>query len=76
MKFKWIFLLFFIAIIVSGIFAFNADLSTDTTAQLADSTSQVLVADQGENPDIAKSALDKLTDNRTKSNLINFQGWK
>jgi len=70
MKFKWIFLLFFIAILVSGIFAFNADPSSDTTAQIADSASQVLAADPVEIPDSAKSALDKLSDSRSKSNLL------
>jgi len=72
MKFKWVFLLFFFAIIVSGIFAFNSNSTQDSTTQIIDTLSQAddansVIADKS---DSSNTVLDKLTDDRSKSNLL------
>ncbi len=71
-KFKWIFLLFFVAIVVSGIFAFNSNTSPDTINQIVDSSGQVILTSPDSEPQLKSSdtIIDKLSDSRSKSNLL------
>ena len=71
-KFKWVFLLFFIAIVVSGIYAYNSNTSADSSSQIADSSGQVILSspEAEAQAEYSDTVIDKLSDSRSKSNLL------
>ncbi len=78
MKFKIIFFLLFISIIISGIFAFNSDTVSDSASKLSDTTNQEIVTLPDSNTEITQIDTEQQNQqtDRSKSNILILSDYK
>ncbi len=78
MKFKIIFFLLFISIIISGIFAFNSDNVSDSASKLSDTTNQEIVTLPDSNTEITQLDTEQQNQqtDRSKSNILILSDYK
>lgn len=78
MKFKIIFFLLFISIIISGIFAFNSDTVSDSASKLSDTTNQEIVTLPDSNTQITQLNTEQQNQqtDRSKSNILILSDYK
>jgi len=78
MKFKIIFFLLFISIIISGVFAFNSDTVSDSASKLSDTTNQEIVTLPDSNTQITQLNTEQQNQqtDRSKSNILILSDYK